>query len=154
MKINLIPILMGLFVVSATFSGLSAEKENRFEHRLEKMKEHLKLTDEQSAKIKGIYEKYGAQRGKLKTEMQAAKQASQKLMSAEKLDRTQIRASLENSAKIRINLRMLSIDQRLEMEQILTPAQKKIWREKMKQRQKKKGDKKQNRRDKKREKRE
>lgn len=136
MKISgIVTTLVLCFITTAT-AGLYAEKDqDHSEQRLEKMKRHLKLSDAQLEQIKGIHKKFEPQREKLKTEAQAARAVSQELMVAESPDRAKIRAALEKSAKIRIDMRMLWIDQRLEMEQVLNPEQKKIWRAKMKERQ-------------------
>ena len=148
MKISLISVFTGLLVLStAAAAGLSAQensdpredlRENRSEQRLEKMKRQLELSDAQFEKIKAIHAKYAAQRESKRTAVAAARKTVQELLTAETLDRGRIRAGLENAAQLRIDLRMLMVDQRIEMETVLTAEQKKVLREKIKTRKNKK----------------
>jgi Spy/CpxP family protein refolding chaperone len=148
MKISLTPVLLGLFLfTTAAFGGLAAEekpdgrsdrRENRSEQRLEKMKQQLQLSDAQFEKIKAIHAKYAGERKTKHAAVSAARKAAKELLTAETLDRGRIRASLEETARLRIDLRMLMVDQRLEMETVLTPEQKKLLREKIKARKNKK----------------
>lgn len=142
MNRKLISVLTLGCALSIAAGGLVAEQQKdddanraqRFERRLEKMKSQLELSDEQFEKIKAIGAKYNERRSQMKAQLREARSGVRALMQADTLDRERIRAGLERNAKLRVDLGMLRVDQRIEMERVLTPGQKEMLRKKMKER--------------------
>lgn len=109
------------------------------EKRLQRMKEHLELTDSQYQQIKEIAASYSSKRDALKKKMIPLHEKLANQMTAENPDRSTVKSTMESLAELRIEMRLLMLDQRLEMQKLMNDEQKKKWfkhmqmrREKMK----------------------
>lgn len=125
--------LLGVFLAGA---GLSAKPERgpRMdpEKRLEMMRKHLDLTDEQTAQVRQIMEKYAPKREELMNKMEPLREELMKLMAQENPDRNAVKAKMREIGDIRIELRLLMLDGRTETFKILNDQQKEKWKKHMK----------------------
>lgn len=135
---NLKTKLIAAAVISVVSFGSLAAKPGKGkghdpEKRLERMKAHLQLTDEQFKKIKSISENYREKREDLREKMKSLHETLADLMTAEQPDKSKIRSTMQGLSELRISMKMLMIDQRLEMQSVMTEEQRSKWLEHMKQ---------------------
>jgi Spy/CpxP family protein refolding chaperone len=93
------------------------------------MKEQLGLSDTQVEKISDINLNYRKQHLYLKEKLDPKRTQLKRLLLEENVDLTKVRKLLEEIASIQVDMRMLMIKQRLEIERVLTSKQRKKMRQ-------------------------
>ncbi|WCL49676.1 Spy/CpxP family protein refolding chaperone [Leptospira sp. GIMC2001] len=132
--------LKSILVTALLIGGvsLSADGGDHFEH----MAKHLKLTKEQKAQVDKIQNDSKSKKEAYKTSIKKAKEELHALLAADELDKPKIRAKMEELSKAKIDMKMLWIDNRSEVNKILTAEQKAKHKEMMKKHHEKMKDKK------------
>lgn len=138
MKKLIIP-LIAIFAIALTAPDLSARKRGRMHgpghiekghHRgmffgdPEKMKEKLGLSDEQVTKIGEINLEYKKKLIKIREKLEPKRLKLKGMLLEDNVDLDTIRDLLKEMSELQIEIRMLRITQRLDIEKILTPEQK------------------------------
>ncbi len=130
-------------LVFLTAGALSAKPERgpRMdpEKRLEHMQKNLGLSAEQTEKVRAIMAKYDPKREALRKKIAPLYKELFELMGQDMPDRNAVKAKMQQISDIKIELRLLMLDGRTEMFQILNAEQKAKWKEQMKKFAKKRG---------------
>lgn len=129
---SLLIILFLIGFCSSVFAEGMGWKWNRMEH-LEWMSKKLDLKEEQRKEIEEIYQKTNSKIKELQTSIQTKRQELLKLMKEDVPDLAKIKSILEELSKLKIDLRMQLIEDRIKVQEILNPEQKvkhKEWLEK------------------------
>ncbi len=95
----------------------------------ERMQKQLSLSQEQTDKIRKINEDYRRKHEAMRAEMEPRHDSLREELMADNVDLEKIRSMLKASSDKMIEMRMLRIEHRLEIEKVLTPEQKKKWRD-------------------------
>ena len=129
-------------LIFLTAGGLSAKPDRSRmdpEKRLEHMKKNLNLSDEQTEKIRNIMAKYDPKREALRSKIGPLYKELVGLMSQDNPNRNAVKTKMEQISDIKIELRLIMLDGRTEMFQVLNEEQKAKWKEQMKKFAKKRG---------------
>ena len=95
----------------------------------EKMDQMLNLTDEQEAKIEKLRGEMQRTMVQNRSKIQIARIDLRELMDADTPDRGAIEKKLKEISDLQVKQRMAMFDHRADVEKLLTPDQKKIWKE-------------------------
>lgn len=111
------------------------------EHKIKMMQKHLDLTEEQTAEVEKIHKSSEQAKKAKKSEIEKTREELRALMDEEPINKRKVRAKLDQMAKLKVEKRMLWIEDKIQVQKILTPEQKskqkelkKKMREKMKKR--------------------
>lgn len=130
-------ILIGFMTIMFFATGLSSKPQGKRggpQKRLEFMKKNLNLTNDQVTKIKAISAKYEPKRKEARTNIQALHKELHTMLMDENPDKSKVKSKMEEISRIKIDMRLKGLDQRLEVTKILTTEQKAKWKERMKKR--------------------
>jgi len=94
------------------------------------MIEGLQLTDDQKAKLQDVHFRHMKKAISMRAELQLANVDLQRLMGAETPDQRAIDAQIDRIAGMRAGLHKAGVASMFEARAILTPEQRKLWREK------------------------
>jgi Spy/CpxP family protein refolding chaperone len=132
MKLRL--LLIALVGLLATSVGISADghKGHCDKDHLKKMTKHLNLTKDQVASIEKIQEASKPAKEANQEKIQSIRKELDELLQAEPMDKNKIRSKMEEMSKIKIDNKMLWIEDRAQVRAILTPDQKTKQNELMK----------------------
>lgn len=95
----------------------------------EKMDQMLNLTDEQEAKIEKLRGEMQRTMVQNRSKIQIARIDLRELMDADTPDRGAIEKKFKEISDLQVKQRMAMFDHRADVEKLLTPDQKKIWKE-------------------------
>lgn len=95
----------------------------------EKMDQLLNLTDEQEAKVEKLRGEMQRAMVQNRSRIQIARIDLRELMDADTPDRGAIEKKLKEISDLQVKQRMAMFDHHAEVEKLLTPDQKKIWKE-------------------------
>ena len=95
----------------------------------EKMDQLLNLTDEQESKIEKLRGEMQRTMVQNRSKIQIARIDLRELMDADTPDRGAIEKKLKEISDLQVKQRMAMFDHRADVEKLLTPDQKKIWKE-------------------------
>lgn len=95
----------------------------------ERMQKQLSLSKDQTGKIRKINEDFRKKNEAMRAEIEPRHDSLREELMAENVDLEKIRGMMKSSSDKMIEMRMLRIQHRLEIENVLTPEQKKKWRE-------------------------
>jgi Spy/CpxP family protein refolding chaperone len=109
-----------LLVVSAAMAFVPAEK----------MRDDLKLSDEQVTKIKDIQKVSDGKRIDLRAQKEKAELEKRTALSEDTVDRAKVQKAIELSGSIDSQIELLNITQILDIRDQLTADQKKLFKEK------------------------
>ena len=93
------------------------------------MMEKLNLTDEQTKKFEDIHYQHQKKAITMRAEIESARLDLGRLMRADEPDRRAIEAQIDKVSQARVGLEKDRVGQMLEMRALLTPEQRKTWRE-------------------------
>jgi Spy/CpxP family protein refolding chaperone len=100
------------------------------------LKDELKLTDDQIAKITKINQDFREQFAKFRELMSPERLKLMDMLLKEDVNLDEVKARLKRIGDMKIDIQMTKIKHRLEIEKVLTPEQKDKHRKEMKQRRK------------------
>jgi Spy/CpxP family protein refolding chaperone len=103
------------------------------EKMFERMQKDLKLTADQSTKIKAIREKYKPKRDAIRAKIDPVHKELMQALMADTPGRAQVESLMRKLSDLRIEARLIEFDQREETMAVLTTEQKKKWRSIMKE---------------------
>jgi protein CpxP len=129
--------LMGLAVLALSASTLASAQQGTGQRVMvekkvrgpEKMEQMLNLTDEQEAKIEKLRGEMQRTMVQNRSKIQIARIDLRELMDADTPDRGAIEKKFKEISDIQIKQRMAMFDHHADIEKLLTPDQKKIWKE-------------------------
>ena len=129
--------LMGLTVLALAASTLAFGQQGAGQRMViekqvrgpERMDQLLNLTDEQEAKIKKLRTEMQKAQVQHRSKVQLARIDLRELMDAETPDRGAVEKKIREISDLQVKQRMAMFDHRAEVEKLLTPEQKKIWKE-------------------------
>ncbi len=130
------PILIALLALAAPAASRAEEAEN--ESRVEirhvvrggpGMMEGLKLTDDQKAKLEDVHYRHQKKAIEMRADLRLATLDLHRLMRAESPDQRAINAQIDRIASMRAGLQKAGVASMLETRTLLTPEQRKLWRE-------------------------
>ncbi len=129
--------LMGLAVLALAASTLAFAQQGTGQRVMvekkvrgpEKMEQMLNLTDEQEAKIEKLRGEMQRTMVQNRSKIQIARIDLRELMDADTPDRGAIEKKFKEISDIQIKQRMAMFDHHADIEKLLTPDQKKIWKE-------------------------
>ncbi len=145
MKVTLSNRLLALGLVSALgFTGsLAAAPGGKGpkggkdpERRLQMMKKHLGLSDQQVTQIRAIHKKNEDQHQQLREKLRTARRELRELIANDSSSRDAVKAKMQEVSSVKVEKRMLWFDQHREVQAVLTPAQKAKLRKHMEERRK------------------
>jgi Spy/CpxP family protein refolding chaperone len=93
------------------------------------MMEQLKLTDDQIKKIAEIRDRHERNAIKMRADLETARLDMKKLLQADEPDRKAIETQIDRSSQLRANLAKERMAGMLDMRAVLTPEQRKQWRD-------------------------
>ncbi|MCP4130634.1 MAG: Spy/CpxP family protein refolding chaperone [bacterium] len=96
------------------------------------MRETLKLTEDQIKKIGVINEAYSDSLKGQRKKLRPKKKQLRKLLRSENIDIKKVRVVLKAISDIEVEIRLLRIEQRVKIEKVLTPEQRKRLRDERK----------------------
>ncbi|WP_411821691.1 Spy/CpxP family protein refolding chaperone [Leptospira sp. 'Mane'] len=99
---------------------------------LEKMAKQLGLTPEQKTQVEKVHSDSKQAREGYEKQEDGLRKELHSLLSADNLDKAAIRAKMEEVSKLKIDSKMLWIDDRIKINEILTPEQRTKHKEIMK----------------------
>ena len=102
------------------------ERESRGPERMDQL---LNLTDEQEAKIEKLRTEMQRTMVQHRSKVQLARIDLRELMASDAPDRAAVEKKLKEISDLQVKQRMMAFDHRAEVEKLLTPEQKKIWKE-------------------------
>jgi len=111
----------------ATGRRMVVDKEVRGPERMDQL---LNLSDEQEAKIKKLRGEMQRMMVQHRSKVQLARMDLRDLMDADTPDRGAIEKKVKEVSDLQVKQRMAMFDHHAEVGKILTPEQKKIWKEK------------------------
>jgi len=127
MKRKSIMLLITLFVISAFIYAQNAPKgPNRG------IMGKLNLTDEQKAKVESFRLDFQKRQIAVRSKIQTARIELQQILSSDKLDKSAIEKKLNEISKLEVEQKMNFINHWEQINQILTPEQKTIWKNTLK----------------------
>jgi len=106
-------------------------RRGSFHGNPEIFKERLNLSDDQITKIRDINKKYQLRLLDYKEKISPKNIQLKKLLLADNVNLKKVKSVLEEISKYRVELRMLRIEHRLEMEKVLTEKQRERLRTEM-----------------------
>jgi Spy/CpxP family protein refolding chaperone len=89
------------------------------------LRNNLQLSDEQIEKVAGINENFRKRHDELRERMRPRRIELKALLLAEKIDFDSVRKKLREISEIEVELKIIQIQHRLSLQEILTPEQKK-----------------------------
>ena len=98
-------------------------------NRIERMKQHLGLTDDQVKKMQDLREKYQPQKQALREKMRDTRKQLRDVMHAEQLDQREVKILANKIGDLKAEKIMLHAKKRSEMNAILTPEQRQKMRD-------------------------
>jgi Spy/CpxP family protein refolding chaperone len=111
-------------------------------NRIERMKEHLGLSDQQATRIQAIDTKYEPERKALRDKMRGNRDRMRALMDKGNASESDVRKIADAQAKIKADMMVLHFKMKQEMDKVLTKEQlekrqqfRKHWREHRRDRQ-------------------
>lgn len=124
-------MLVGLLTASVGISADGHKGHGEKDH-LKMMTKHLKLTKDQVASIEKIQAASKPAKDANREKIQSVRKELDDLLQAEPMDKSKIRSKMEEMSKIKIDNKMLWIEDRSQIRNILTPEQKTKQKELMK----------------------
>lgn len=115
---------MGPGMMREGFDGGHPMRERHFFGDPEELKESLDLSDSQIEAISTINEKMRTEFKKYKKEIRPKLEKLRKLIMKEDVKVDEVRTILKQISEIEVEIRLLKIKHRLELEKVLTPEQK------------------------------
>lgn len=106
---------------------MDGPRPDKTERMLWKLKTDLGLTDEQTTKIRAIYEKYRAKHQTIRDKIDPLNDQLMQMMMSDSPDRSQFESLLRKISDLRIEARLVEFDQRQEKMEVLTPEQRTKW---------------------------
>lgn len=123
-KISILALVFGLV------SSVSAHEHGG--DMVKKMAKHLNLTKEQQTQMEKIHDEAKPQREAIKAKIKPLKDELHTLLSADSVDKAKVRTKMEEISKLKIDKKMLMIDERIKINKLFTPEQKEKHKELMK----------------------
>jgi Spy/CpxP family protein refolding chaperone len=128
---------MGLAIITIAASSMAIaqpgtgtrmriEKDVRGPERMDQL---LNLTDEQEARIQKLRTEMQRSMVQHRSKVQLARIDLRELAEADAPDRSAVEKKMKEIADLQVKQRMMAFDHRAEVEKVLTPEQKKIWKE-------------------------
>lgn len=135
--------ISGLLLVAL---GLSAEGRGHYnsEEHLKRMTKHLNLDKDQVSKIEAINKASEPNKKKLSEQITKTQKELRELMTADEMDTKKIRGKMEEMSKLKVDKKMIWVEDRAKIRAVLTPEQKKKQKELMTKAHQKMKDKKKN----------
>jgi protein CpxP len=99
---------------------------------IKKMTTHLNLSKDQQTQMKKIHDEAKPQREAIKSKIKPLKEELHSLLSSDFVDKAKVRSKMEEISKFKIDMKMIMIDERIKINQLLTPEQKEKHKELMK----------------------
>lgn len=134
-KIVLIGIALILIATNSFSKILGSEfdfpADDRWRKSITKFYEELKLTDEQKSKLQNIFFEFRKNQAEIAGKLNKARIELQELLYAEKLDRSAIDKKMDEISRYMKELTQNRVNYWINIQQILTPEQRKILKEKL-----------------------
>lgn len=132
-KIVLIGIVVAL-IATKSFSeilgsGFDFPADDRWRKSITKLYEDLKLTDEQKSKLQNLFFEFRKNQAEIAGKLNKARIELQELLYAEKLDRSAIDKKIDEISGYMKELSKNRANYWINIQQILTPEQRKILKE-------------------------
>lgn len=124
--------LLALGIVPA----LVAQKQGRPdpEDKIPVLVKQLDLTKEQQTQLEKVRSETIPKKEALRAKIKPIKEELHTLLASDFIDKPKIKAKMEEISKLKIEMKMLWIDNRIKLNQLLTPEQKSKHKELMKKR--------------------
>ncbi|MCC5815241.1 MAG: periplasmic heavy metal sensor [Leptospira sp.] len=122
-------------LVAATTFGLTADGGkwgHNSEQHLKRMAKSLDLSKDQVSKIEEIHKASEPEKKSKSDQIQKVRQDMRALMEAEEMDVKKIRSKMEEMSKLKVDKKMIWIEDRAKIRKVLTPEQRKKQKELMK----------------------
>ncbi len=139
MKPTLRTLLAASLVAAFTFAVSAHDGEHHGKryskdhgNYLEKMAKELGLTPEQKTQVEKVHSDSKQAREGYEKQQDVLRKDLHSLLSADNLDKSAIRSKMEEVSKLKIDSKMLWIDDRIKTSEILTPEQRTKHKELMK----------------------
>lgn len=127
MKRKSIMLIITLFVISAFIYAQNAPKGPNWG-----IMGKLNLTDEQKTKVESFRLEFQKKQIAVRSKIQTARIELQQILSSDKLDKAAIEKKLNEISKLEVEQKMNFINHWEQVNQILTPEQKNIWKNTLK----------------------
>ncbi|MFN3134098.1 MAG: Spy/CpxP family protein refolding chaperone [Candidatus Kryptonium sp.] len=137
MKVKIIlSALVLVLIASPTFAQIFGPRfgmppDDAWQRGITRLYDELKLTDEQKSKLQNLFFEFRKTQADIAGKLNKAKIELQELLSVEKIDKSAIDKKLSEISRYRDELSKNKVNHWLNVQQVLTPEQRKILREKL-----------------------
>lgn len=130
-KLLVVGILAGAMGLSAHGKGEMGMHGDPEKH-MERMKKHLNLTPTQETEIKKIMDASEPAKKESHDKIKKSREELHTLLEEDNLDKAKIRSKMEEISKLKLEKKMIWIDDRIAIQKLLTPEQRAKQKEHMK----------------------
>ncbi len=126
MKNTIVAFLSAIFIF-ATISDANAQKRGDMRQNFNRMHEQLNLTDQQKAKVEELRLKHQEQMIDMRAELEKARLENQKLRNSDNLNRSDVISQTKKMNNIKNNMAESRVNHKMDVYELLTDEQRKIW---------------------------